>query len=192
VDSISSELDLPVNQVLAFFNKTIRKIASHLRELIEKHVERSELISDKTLARMEQRAGAMAALPETLAQDHKQESDQFAQKQRALLMAAKDLSQHTINVEAEDLESSLQRGLKRQKAIPSSVSVPASSASAGAGAGGAFIDDGKSSGGEWGANLSGNKSNKKDKDKEGKEKRKSNGDGDGGGYKGDKKKFKKN
>ena len=31
VDSISLELDLPANQVLAFFNKTIRKIASVLK-----------------------------------------------------------------------------------------------------------------------------------------------------------------
>ena len=38
VDSIAAELDLPVNQVLAFFNKTIRKIAQHLRELLERQV----------------------------------------------------------------------------------------------------------------------------------------------------------
>lgn len=38
VDSIAAELDLPANQVLAFFNKTIRKIAQHLKELLEKQV----------------------------------------------------------------------------------------------------------------------------------------------------------
>ena len=37
--SIAAELDLPVNQVLAFFNKTIRKIAQHLRELLERQVD---------------------------------------------------------------------------------------------------------------------------------------------------------
>ena len=43
VDSIAAELDLPVNQVLAFFNKTIRKIAQHLRELLERQVTPSML-----------------------------------------------------------------------------------------------------------------------------------------------------
>jgi len=38
VDSICKELELPANQVLAFFNKTIRKIAGHLKEMVEQHV----------------------------------------------------------------------------------------------------------------------------------------------------------
>ena len=35
VDSISSELDLPSNQVLAFFNKTIRKITMFLKVILQ-------------------------------------------------------------------------------------------------------------------------------------------------------------
>jgi hypothetical protein len=42
VDSVSLELDLPSNQVLAFFNKTIRKFSSFIRELVEKEEEKKE------------------------------------------------------------------------------------------------------------------------------------------------------
>jgi N-acetyltransferase 10 len=50
VDSVAAELDLPVNQVLAFFNKTIRKIAQHLKELLEKQVSRTNEQTHSTAA----------------------------------------------------------------------------------------------------------------------------------------------
>ena len=164
VDSISSELDLPVNQVLAFFNKTIRKIASYLRELLEKDVEKNELVSGKKLARMEQRAGAMEALASTLADDQSEDVSDFAKKQRALLMSSKDLTKHVITADAEELENSLMEGLKRQKTIPKSISVPVTAVASSAGDG----DNGGAaggSGGVWGDNLEKKKDKKEKKNK---------------------------
>ena len=39
-------------------------------------------------------------------------------------MASKDLSRHAITADSADLEESLQKGLKKQKTVPSSISVP--------------------------------------------------------------------
>ena len=38
VDDVATELDLPVNQVLALFNKLMRKVSKHLRGLKEEEV----------------------------------------------------------------------------------------------------------------------------------------------------------
>jgi hypothetical protein len=109
VDSISAELDLPVNQVLAFFNKTIRKIALYLREMLEKHVA-SELASDKVLNKMEKKAESMTSLKISMSQDQNEDQRVFQQKQRELLMGTKDLTKHSIQADSNDLEQSLQRG----------------------------------------------------------------------------------
>jgi N-acetyltransferase 10 len=60
VDSISLELDLPSNQILAFFNKTIRKFSSFIRELIEKEEERKE--KDEMKAKQQQNSNDLAAV----------------------------------------------------------------------------------------------------------------------------------
>ena len=72
VDAVSSELDLPANQVLAFFNKTIRKIVTHLRGLIEATVSK-EMPSDAALWNMSNRATHMNALRDTLSSDQAQD-----------------------------------------------------------------------------------------------------------------------
>jgi hypothetical protein len=157
-----------VNQVLAFFNKTIRKIASYLRELLEKDVEKNELVSGKKLARMEQRAGAMEALASTLAEDQSEDVSDFAKKQRALLMSSKDLTKHVITADAEELESSLMEGLKRQKTIPKSISVPVAAAASSASVAADDGDDGSAAGGGggvWGDNLEKKKDKKEKKNK---------------------------
>ena len=97
VDVVSIELDLPSNQVLAFFNKTIRKIVSHLRALVEASVAK-ELPSDAALRNMSNRASGMHALKDSLKTDQQQD---------------------------QDLAESLNRSIKRQGgAIPGSISVP--------------------------------------------------------------------
>ncbi|CAM9107010.1 unnamed protein product, partial [Ectocarpus fasciculatus] len=99
VDDISSELNLPANQVLAFFNKTLRKITSVLRAMIEQDAE-TELLTDRaTIRRMDKRASAMTALPESLADDQTSDSKLFADSQRAQLMKMKDLSKHAVSAD---------------------------------------------------------------------------------------------
>ena len=134
VDSVAAELDVPVNQVLAFFNKTIRKISQHLRELVERHVA-AEMPSGKTLNRMEKKAAAMGALAETLAEDQRTDEKAFAQAQaqRALLMGSRDLAQHAMSEDRVGdgaLQTSFLTAMKKQKTVPSSISVPVAAAAA--------------------------------------------------------------
>lgn len=125
VDSISAELDLPSNQVLAFFNKTIRKIATTLRELVENYTAKELLPSDESILRMEKRAQGMSSLAETLDSDQKSDEKKFvAEQQRALIMTSKDLNKHSIDhVNLKDLSSALDKGIKKQNAVPAMISV---------------------------------------------------------------------
>lgn len=112
IDAVSQELDLPSNQVLAFFNKTIRKIVTQLRGLVEANVAK-ELPSDVVLHNMSNRASGMHALKDTLKMDQSNDEKQFANQQRAKM--ASDFN---------DLAEGLNRSIKRQNAIPNSISVP--------------------------------------------------------------------
>lgn len=127
VDTVSSELDLPSNQVLAFFNKTIRKIVTHLRGLVEAHVSK-EMPSDAALLSMSNRAGGMRALKDTLRDDQRQDEKQFAEQQR--LKAAGAPSSGGL--------------LKLGGAtIPSSISLPKAAPEEGGGGGGGADEGGK-------------------------------------------------
>lgn len=79
VDSISSELDLPVNQVLAFFNKTIRRITAGLRSLLEASAKK-ELPSSNIIFNMQDRAESMTSTAESLVQDQRSDERAFSKK----------------------------------------------------------------------------------------------------------------
>lgn len=133
VDNIATELHLPVNQVLAFFNKTVRKIASYLRRLIEADAALS-LPSQEQIHRIELNLKGMNALSATLREDQKMDEDAFAasQQQKQLIMGHKDLSKHAIDhkLNKELLDVAAGSGIKRQLAVPSIVSVPKGSTTA--------------------------------------------------------------
>ncbi|PVD33452.1 hypothetical protein C0Q70_04708 [Pomacea canaliculata] len=91
VDVIEKELELPSNQVLALFNRIIRKFAQHLNEIVEEDVEsgmveRKEIIMKPAKQTLEEdlREGAAAVEAE-----HKKSS-------AASVLADSDLSQFTI------------------------------------------------------------------------------------------------
>ena len=131
VDSISLELDLPSNQVLAFFNKTIRKITAYLKELVENYTAKELLPSDEAILRMEKRVQGMNSLAETLDSDQKDDEKKFvAEQQRALIMTNKDLAKHSLDhVPLKELSSALDQGIRKQNAVPALISVPKSAGS---------------------------------------------------------------
>ncbi len=98
VDTISSELDLPSNQVLAFFNKTMRKISASIANILEDDAEKSLSTSRVGISNTERIAANMNSLSTSL--DADQEEDEI---------------DHIFN-----------EALKHSKIIPSSVSVPKS------------------------------------------------------------------
>ena len=129
VDSIAAELNLPANQVLAFFNKTVRKLGSHLRGLIEADAALS-LPSNDQVNRIERSLEGMNALTETLDQDQRKDERDFTakQQQKELIMSHKDLAKHSIKADATHLEQALAVGMKKQLAVPKVISVPKASA----------------------------------------------------------------
>ena len=79
VDSIGTELDLPVNQVLAFFNKTIRRITAGIRSLLESSAKR-ELPSSSAIFSMQDRAERMTSTTESLVEDQRSDERAFSRK----------------------------------------------------------------------------------------------------------------
>lgn len=124
-DDVMRELDLPTNQVLAFFNKTIRKISSHLRSLVEAHVA-EELPSSAAISRMERKVQSMVSNQTTLAEDQGQDESDFKAKQRKLLMGHKDISQHALDVDEGKIDATLEKLSKtlKKNVIPTTVSFP--------------------------------------------------------------------
>lgn len=124
VDSIAAELNIPASQVLAFFNKTVRKVASLLRSLLEEETGRG--LPDRTQrVDVERRAEEReAAMGQSLQEDQQQDVSEFNRLQRELLMSTKDISKHAIRIGDGSLEEALLRGEKAQKKTPSLVSVP--------------------------------------------------------------------
>jgi len=172
VDSISTELDLPSNQVLAFFNKTIRKISSALKSLIEAKAA-SEMASDATIAKMGKRASAMNALRDTLEEDQRQDTNDFSKKQRELLMATKDLSKHAVTADVSLLASAYNKGVKKSKVMPSSFSIPVAAQQH-------KVDEEKDGEGDEGVTSGGHATGKEKKKKQKKNKhREESGSGEG-------------
>ena len=130
VDSIANELNLPANQVLAFFNKTVRKITTHLRGLIEADAALT-LPTNEQVHRIELNVQGMTALSNTLDEDQRADELEFnaKQAQRSLIMGHKDLSKHAVGADLNHLEQALHTGLKKQLAVPKVISVPKASAS---------------------------------------------------------------
>jgi N-acetyltransferase 10 len=121
VDEIAQQLDLPVNQVLAFFNKTVRKLSSTLRQLVEAYTVASEMKPKKRIGggTMVKTAAAMTMHPISLAADQREDELDFKEQQKQLLVAHKDLSKHVIDVDEEVLGSALQSSWKRTAASSS-------------------------------------------------------------------------
>ncbi len=177
VDSVAAELNLPATQVLAFFNKAIRKIGSTLRTMLEKETE-GQLPSHNTLLNMERRATGMHALSATLGDEQQQDVDEFSKKHKAMLTANKDLGKHAAQMESTSLDklsAAHKDNFKSKKAFSVAVDKKADAGDEKATGGGSSNNTPKKQ----------HKSDKKDK------KRHSSGGGGSGGDSGKKKKHKR-
>jgi N-acetyltransferase 10 len=130
VDSLASELEIPVSQVLAFFNKTVRKIVSYLRSMVEADVSKS-LPSKGSIHAVRAKAGEMETLTTSLADEQTTNAADFSKQQKekddarsALLKKGKGASKHSLGgVRDEDLEAAAQLSAKKSKAPLTSISV---------------------------------------------------------------------
>lgn len=110
VDEIASELNLPINQILAFFNKTIRKLSSSLREILEAEIS-SQMISKKQQKQLEMKANRMMESSlKSLEEDQQEDEEKFQQNMK--------------NEKEKLLIESLEKGIKKQNQIPKTISIP--------------------------------------------------------------------
>jgi N-acetyltransferase 10 len=130
VDAICDELNLPANQVLAFFNKTIRKITTHLRALVEAEEGRKLLLSKDSALRIEKKSQKMQPLRESLQESQRKDGQDASLKKaglqnqhQQLMMSEEELAAHQISAEDQTLLTSIASGGKSNKAVPSVVSV---------------------------------------------------------------------
>jgi N-acetyltransferase 10 len=125
VDDIAVELNLPVNQVLAFFNKTVRKLSLALTTLLENDEESKLKTSSKVVSQMESKASSMNATAQSLQDEQNNDVKDYNLKtKRDLLMQNKDIAKHALKGVGEgELELALDKSMKQGFAIPSSVSV---------------------------------------------------------------------
>ena len=135
-DSVATELKLPVSQVLAFFNKTIRKLTSSIRGLLERDVAAELKLDRRTdTSKVEAAVAGMISLPSSLSKEHADDEKSFrAQSQQQLLklqsadkehlLSSIELSSHTVIASDEVLANALNQGLKKQRTVPPVISVP--------------------------------------------------------------------
>jgi len=68
IDNLASEVSLPLNQILAMFNKAIRKISNSLHNIVMESEEAS-LLSDKARSEAQEKASKLNASLQTLQED---------------------------------------------------------------------------------------------------------------------------
>lgn len=127
IDSVTQELDLPSNQILAFFNKTIRKLSNCLKSIVEKEVSK-EMLQEQNAARIEKIGMKLVPLKQSLAEeldnDGNDAKNKLKSQQKELLLSNKDISSHVIKSDANIITQIANESASRMGAIPSSISIP--------------------------------------------------------------------
>lgn len=117
VDSISVELNLPSSQILAFFNKTIRKLSMCLKEIVESHVAK-ELPSERRIVQMEHKAQDMRSsdLEASLAEDHRADVREAQKKVKEYLMENKEVAEYVQTKGTIPKTISIPKSVEKRKA----------------------------------------------------------------------------
>ena len=103
VDDLSTELELPASQLLALFNRSIRKISSILKSILEGGIAKDLDLVEKT--KVAKQGGKLPSLEEELSQG----AEEVDQKQKEVFVN-QNLSQYTIKGTDEDWNKALVGG----------------------------------------------------------------------------------
>jgi len=76
IDTLANELQLPVSQALAFFNKTVRKLAAAVKAIVEGGV--AQELDANTAGRLGASVGNMMALSESLREDQRRDTQEYS------------------------------------------------------------------------------------------------------------------
>ena len=103
VDGLSSELELPASQLLALFNRSIRKISSVLKSILE-----GGIAADLDLVEKTKVAKQRTSLP-SLGEELSQGAEEVEKKQKEVFVN-QNLSQYSIKGSDEDWNKALNGG----------------------------------------------------------------------------------
>lgn len=122
IQAIASELSLDINQVMALFNKCIRKISEHLRNLVEQQVAEELNLPDASVA--QKAAEQLQPLPESLTSEFGDGSDKPTSSGNTVIAEnmAKSLRLKQFKI---DPTANFEEVLAGSKGIPTIVSVAA-------------------------------------------------------------------
>ena len=102
VDVLTTELELPANQLLALFNRSIRKLSGVLRGVLEQEIE--SRIGDKVVGGME-----LGSLDRELEDGAAEEEARQREKAKSMLVS-QDLTQYIVKGSEKDWSSALAGG----------------------------------------------------------------------------------
>jgi len=102
VDVLTTELELPANQLLALFNRSIRKLSAVLRGVLEQEIE--SRIGEKAVGGLE-----LGSLDLELEIGAKEEEAKQREKAKAMLVS-QDLTQYIVKGSEKDWSSALAGG----------------------------------------------------------------------------------
>jgi N-acetyltransferase 10 len=121
VDSIATELDIPVSQVLAFFNKTVRKIAGRLSALVEADIAKRELPTNQQIKGIEKNVSKhMNTLVESLADEQKRDEREFNAKIKAALASEQAATENVAS--SKEFSKYLDKAAKASNSVDAALS----------------------------------------------------------------------
>uniref|UniRef100_A0AAV1VF88 RNA cytidine acetyltransferase n=1 Tax=Peronospora matthiolae TaxID=2874970 RepID=A0AAV1VF88_9STRA len=106
VDVIQQELNIPSNQLLALFNKAVRKFLGQIEQLMEKQLEQ-ESENSKKLAQVAAQSQAMAPTETTLDEEMRQGAQDEKAKEQQKLLDSLNLMKYAVRGDDADWDSAL-------------------------------------------------------------------------------------
>lgn len=118
IDTLSAELNLPVNQTLAMFSKTIRKFSLYFRDLVSNAID-SELpaVEDQAVKALDGiQDEKFVPLKGSLEDDLKEAGDEFSAELKAKqldMISSIDMSKYALSIDDEVDDDTLKRAAQK-------------------------------------------------------------------------------
>ncbi|OWZ06402.1 N-acetyltransferase 10 [Phytophthora megakarya] len=106
VDVIQQELNVPSNQLLALFNKAVRKFLNQIEQLMEKQLE-EETTNSKKLAQVAAQSQAMNPTKTTLDEEMREGAQEEKAKQQQQLLDSLNLMKYAVRGDDADWDAAL-------------------------------------------------------------------------------------
>ncbi|RLN58624.1 hypothetical protein BBJ29_007883 [Phytophthora kernoviae] len=106
VDVIQQEINVPSNQLLALFNKAVRKFLGQIEQLMEKQLEQ-EATDNKKLAMVAAQSQAMTPTETTLDEEMREGAQEAKAKQQQKLLDSLNLMKYAVRGDDADWDAAL-------------------------------------------------------------------------------------